>query len=791
MTNVCVNLLVNEFGFSTEKAKSLIQALDVERMKLEASYGSSDIRAKLSEALDKNVEKAKIEQLRSKRRKYIDLNNTAIFLENMQNRVKANPKMPLRKVVEAEMVGAEKVALSGDSIALSAKTTSELKVGKLFSDFKSEGISGKLLRDISFSKNVSRSLLGESSPDKSVRAATRILRDAMDKVYVQARAAGIDIGYYENYLPQRWDATKISKVSPEEFVDDLKKVVDVTGWEDPEKVLLNIYHNLRRGFRLEDLTTQRGIINAFKGSRLTKNRVLRIEDPQNWYDIAKKYGDPDGIKSTISYLQNNFYTIGMVNRGGLHPEQNLVKASKLLMIDNPKRIDDLKKLEDAIEGTRFKRNRRLGQLWVNVDKSVHNPVDPSSYVYKTIQFARWLQTTSKLGGAAISAMADVFIMSSQLQYGGISLLKAYGNLLKRTFSRVPKGLSGRKVAEYVGIYGENVGADIVNRFDPLYGLPGALNDLQNKFFKWSGLTPWTNHMRSNMAAILSHDFAIKTKEGWEQLPRKFKKILNDFNIKKNEFISLQNNKIQAENGQWFMDFESIEDEALKNKMYRFFAHQVEGGVLRPDAADTFYLNWGQQNGTLLGYIVRLGTQFKSFSFTFGRRHLIPATREAFQGNYGYIANLLVGSLVFGYLASAAKDILKGRTPKDLTKWETLMQSMAQGGGLGIYGDFLFRNVDRFGNNIWETIAGPTASSAATVAKWGINTIHGEPPSIKEVTQWGVRNMPFANLWYTRSAMNYLFLYGLYEHLQPGYIRKYKDFLKRETGQEFLIDPLAW
>ena len=38
--------------------------------------------------------------------------------------------------------------------------------------------------------------------------------------------------------------------------------------------------------------------------------------------------------------------------------------------------------------------------------------------------------------------------------------------------------------------------------------------------------------------------------------------------------------------------------------------------------------------------------------------------------------------------------------------EFLVAAAQQGGGLGIYGDFLFSDQNRFGSSVWETLGGP-------------------------------------------------------------------------------------
>jgi hypothetical protein len=68
----------------------------------------------------------------------------------------------------------------------------------------------------------------------------------------------------------------------------------------------------------------------------------------------------------------------------------------------------------------------------------------------------------------------------------------------------------------------------------------------------------------------------------------------------------------------------------------------------------------------------------------------------------------VTSTVLGYAAMTAKDMLKGKTPRDPKDPNTIIKAFTQGGGAGIYGDFLFGEYNRFGQSPLETAAGPDA-----------------------------------------------------------------------------------
>ena len=60
-----------------------------------------------------------------------------------------------------------------------------------------------------------------------------------------------------------------------------------------------------------------------------------------------------------------------------------------------------------------------------------------------------------------------------------------------------------------------------------------------------------------------------------------------------------------------------------------------------------------------------------------------------RGFVGIVA-LMVTQGFLGYVSMTLKDLLKGKEPRDPNNFKTIMAAFLQGGGLGIYGDVLFK-----------------------------------------------------------------------------------------------------
>ena len=219
---------------------------------------------------------------------------------------------------------------------------------------------------------------------------------------------------------------------------------------------------------------------------------------------------------------------------------------------------------------------------------------------------------------------------------------------------------------------------------------------------------------------------------------------------------------------------------------RFFADEMLGATLEPDAQLRRFLYRGTQPGEGKGELLRMVGLFKAFPVAYGQRVLATAFRGFQAGERGrqasHIGALLAGSLAAGYLSMTAKDLVRGNwPPRDPLDPATWVAAMAQGGGAGIYGDFLFGQANRFGNNTLETVAGPLLSGAAGLVNLWQKVRSGDAKA-GEALNLALRETPFLNLWYLRPVLDALLLRGLRDHLAPGSVQRSDRQRETEYGQ---------
>ena len=128
-----------------------------------------------------------------------------------------------------------------------------------------------------------------------------------------------------------------------------------------------------------------------------------------------------------------------------------------------------------------------------------------------------------------------------------------------------------------------------------------------------------------------------------------------------------------------------------------------------------------------------------------------------------------------------------------------MAALMQGGGGGIWGDFLFNDMTRFGQSPAATLSGPMFGFAGDVLKVTVgNAQKAFDPNQKssfllDSFNLGARTVPFANAWWGRAAYRRGFIDSINEIADPNFYKKQKRQEKNlnDKGSGMLWKPATF
>ena len=555
-----------------------------------------------------------------------------------------------------------------------------------------------------------------------------------------------------------------------------------------------------------------GAGNSFGSRNLAETigakRVLHFKSSDDWFAYNAKFGGQSLREALFEGFNLAGRNIGMMSMLGSNPQKNFLK-----MADETMNILKRKKSQTQVDkiGSFIKPQGGYAKFMAEVDGSVNTINGFNAAKWSGI--TRAILSMAKLGGAVISAIADVHLYATELKWQGRSYVGGVAEALGR-LGKIKNSKLRIEIAEQLGFISDNLIYDVAARFSSGDNLNKQFTQIQRTFFKLNGLAWWTNSLKDGAMLGMGNYVAKQRNLSFNNLSVEFKRLITHFGINEKiwnvirkmdversedgkEFFSARNidllsdGKIKEISGVEKMSKRqlNIARDNLKTRVLGMFLDRSTFAVIEPDARTRGYLKQGLQAGTAPGEAMRFWGQFKAFPFaimqkSIGRELSFTEAGRKYRALFG-TAGLIAGSGIFGYISMTAKDLLKGKNPRDPMNTNTFFAAMLQGGGLGIYTDFLFGKIQN-STGALATFAGPALTEATKVAAIFNYITKGEYSKAGKQGYLSIKeNIPFLNLFYLKTAFDYAIGYQIMETLSPGSLKRMEKNMAK-NGQEFLL-----
>lgn len=675
-----------------------------------------------------------------------------------------------------------------------------------------------------------------STKDADAAFVAKVFSEAAEVARRDLNRLGAFIGKMEGWFPHSHDPDRLLKVKEDDWIAFIEPLLDLDrtfkGVPDAERrrILADIYRTVVTG--QDDAVTARAK-GEFRApgnlaKRLGEQRFLHFKNSDAWIAYNRRFGMGPATAAMFGHLRQAANYAGMMEVFGPNPEAMIgrlaeatqqrirsapVGAAERAQIDSLGRVEEWGAWRVLTGKASVPADRKLARIGAGI---------------------RAWESASKLMGAVLSSLpTDPAMLALNLRFQGKPFLEAWAQTLRGYLRGRGQG-EARHVAFLLGEGYDGLIRNALDRYSALDTVPGRLSRMAGLAMKVQGLTGYTDVGKAVGARIMAADMGHHAGSGWDALPIRYRNVLELQGIGAARWDVLRQAAYEGENGTRYVTPESIRtlpDEALdpllppvKRKrspealaaardkarveleldFRRFIADEAGFGIVEPDVRTrAVATGGGLQAGTIGGEAARLAMQFKGFPVAFTQRVL--GRRLASSPDYGSrAANAMHGSLhmgefmavlfVAGLLAMWAKDVSRGRSPKALVSddgeanYKTIVAALTQGGGLGIYGDFLFGEYNRFGRGAFATLLGPAVGEAETLLGLLESLREGEPKASRFLS-FALGNTPFINFWATRAALDYLFISSLREAVSPGYIARQERRMREEYGQEPMLEPL--
>jgi hypothetical protein len=535
-------------------------------------------------------------------------------------------------------------------------------------------------------------------------------------------------------------------------------------------------------------------------NRLNSSRVLHFKDAVARHEYDIMFGEPSLKDSVTSVISNSARNIALMQVLGTNPQLTLEKILSLLRKKYKSSDPELNK---QLVFKTFKNE------FAELDGSI-NAIGNNTMA-KVGMFIRVLQSTGKLGFAGIASASDLAQYMTATNFQGRGLLTGLGEAMNALFKRQDK-----EAMEILGVISNSVIGNMSNKYSSSFDTWGKMGRLQNLFFKYNSLNWWVSSLKSGMTVGLARHYGMLADTVFNSLNIRERNLLKLYSIDEGKWNLLRSIKtLDVENKRYLTaeGVNELSDEAIKKYVGRslsereirnfkkdleltwrnFLVDQAMHGTPEADASVRAFMNQGFEKGTGKGETIRFIGQFKQFPITIWKKIIgrelnsYGPDDSKFSTVSGLTSMIILGTM-FGYIAMSAKDMLKGRTPRDPTNPSTILEALSQGGGLGIYGDFLINEIqNEYGNNVFETLLGPTASDLNKLRDIVMN-LNDPAKAGKKFVQFAENNVPFLNLYYTKAAYDYLIGYQIKEFLDPGFFERMRQRHEEKRGQSYFLKP---
>lgn len=836
--NPCIDAVRAAAGdLEDQEISEIFELLRGRAKEIMAREGALGMEQASLRAADELSRQAQQTALIERRNALINLRRRSEIVSFVRNNFADRPDLG----IESLLVGTN-LARQGSrmSVAAEQKALGDAYIGGLIHDLEAKDLTAVLANggsdvDIADALWKIGNDLDTSKLNDQVVDIARIIQKYQETARIDANRAGASIGKIPGYIArQSHDSEKIGSAGFDKWAADILPRLDpktFDGVVDETSFLRGVYNGLVTGNHLKSADAPKP--NGFKGpaniaKKISQERVLHFKDGVAWHEYNQLFGTGNLREAVMRGLDLSGQNTAIMRRLGTNPESNLEMAMDVI-------ASDLDKAGDTTASTNFKTARETVLKNRFAEVSGQTRIPGNAWAARISANVRAWQSLSKLGGALLSSFTDLPVAASEMRYQGKSFLGSLGEMT----AGLVKGRGSQEQKEILssfGVYADSMRGEIMRRFSADDSVGGKMSRGMSLFFKLNGLSWWTDANKASAGLMMAHNLAQNKGRAWVSMDASFRRTLELYDLDAGKWDLLRGMDTRMADGRDYMTTDGIADirvekigaylegqgrkvsdaairearEGLERSLRTYINDRVSYAVLEPDARTRSILNQGTRPGTVMGDLNRFLTQFKSFPAAYmqktlgrelyGRGYAPTPLGEGYRGSNDLIAalrngngeklglaQLLLWTTAFGYLSMTAKDAVKLREPRPADDPKTWIAAMVQGGGFGIFGDYLFGEASRFGNRPLESAAGPTLSTAASVADlW--NKIRSGDDAAASSFNLALNNTPFLNLFYTRIALNHLFLYSVQEAMNPGSLRRTEQRIQKENGQQFLIRP---
>ena len=623
-------------------------------------------------------------------------------------------------------------------------------------------------------------VFGNDTGNEAAKIVAKQWLETAEMLRLRANAAGMAIPKRLDYgLPQKHEQVAVATADKNDWIkfvrgdDNNESLLDVSKMIDEKtgkpftpaslEIALNeVYETIQSG-GLNKIKA--GVVGQGKAlaNRRQDHRFLVFKDAKSWLKYQDRFGDPDVFGTMMSHIESMSRDIAMLEVLGPNPATTIAA----LKIQGQKIANNFDKGKGNQRATN-QFNADFAKFEAMNDRFTGEANIPANvFGADIVAGLRNFTTASLLGSVTpLAVPGDMNTARITAAMAGIPVSKMMTRMLKQI-----SPLSAAERARFgtrLGIAAENWMANShaqARYFGEVVG-PNFSVVVSDTILRATGLNAWTQGARQAFGIeMLGHLADLKNKK-YAQLPKATARTLANYGINESRWDIIRKTKPEVYKGSEFVRPLNIENRTdlapnigreISTQLQSLIHNESNKAVPQATIRGSATVMGRVQRGTIPGEIVTSAFQFKSFPVSIMQGNMLRYLKHDLQNKTAFSVDFFITMAIAGALGMQARFIAAGQDPMDMTDERFWGQALLTGGGLGIIGDFLFADRNRFGGSFSQTLAGPLPS---TVGKFlDLTAGNAMQLAMGEETKFGSElvnflsdTFPGQNIWYIRAAL---------------------------------------
>lgn len=674
-------------------------------------------------------------------------------------------------------------------------------------------------------ENVVRELFGESTNDAKASALARAWEQVSDDLRQRFNYAGGQIGKLEKWgLPQHHDSEAMLRAGFQKWRDYIAPRLDMDRMRSPltgekmtgdeiEEALHVIWSRASTDGWIDREPTGAVTGIGMLAKQHADHRFLHFKDAAAWLEYQTQFGQADPYNAMMGYVATMARDIAAMEVLGPNPKamleyqkQRIMRAAqvggKTLYDREMGQAVAFGGGEQSVDAARSQ-IKTIDDMWAHISGSANVPVN--GRVANVLSASRNVISAASLGSAAVSAISDASFGAMARMFNGVPLT-GFASQFVRSF-----GPATRREAVRAGLILDSALNAVHGQSRYLGSISGRewTSYINDRVLTYSGLLTWTQAGKHAFGLEVQAAIADELGKGFGDVQPALRRMMERHGVTRDDWAALSNVPLyEPQPGATFLRPAEIETAAgreLAEKYLAMILRETRYAVPETTVRSRVGMLGTNQPGTLVGEVLRTAGQFKSFGLTVLMLQAEMLHTQVAGGGLArgaaYAGSMLIATTILGGVAMQLKNIAAGRDPQRMDPMDKAGAkfwgaAMLQGGGLGIYGDFFFSDVNRFGSSLAGTLAGPAVDRLDTLRKLtignAIEAAQGKKTHFgREALAFAQQNMPGGSLWYARLAWERVVIDQMRYLVDPdaySAFRRRMSSRQRDYGQEYWWKP---